>query len=99
MNMSFFTTALLFVSIATSLTVEGLKKLFDEKSVRYSSNLLAVVISIVLAIAVSAGYMIMNDVTLTAKIGVEIVGLMYMSFLTATVGYDKVVQMFGQLKK
>lgn len=99
MNMSFFTTALLFVSIATSLTVEGLKKLFDEKGFKYSSNLLAVVISIVLAIAVSAGYMIMNDVTLTAKIGVEIVGLMYMSFLTATVGYDKVVQMFGQLKK
>lgn len=99
MNMSFFTTALLFVSIATSLTVEGLKKLFDEKGVKYSSNLMAVIISIVLAIAVSAGYMIMNDVTLTAKIGVEVVGLMYMSFLTATVGYDKVVQMFSQLKK
>lgn len=99
MNMSFFTTALLFVSIATSLTVEGLKKLFDEKGVKYSSNLMAVIISIVLAIAVSAGYMIMNDVTLTAKIGVEVVGLMYMSFLAATVGYDKVVQMFSQLKK
>lgn len=99
MNMSFFTTALLFVSIATSLTVEGLKKLLDEKGVKYSSNLMAVIISIILAIAVSAGYMIMNDVVLTAKIGVEIVGLMYMSFLTATVGYDKVVQMFGQLKK
>lgn len=99
MNMSFFTTALLLVSIATSLTVEGLKKLFDEKNVTYSSNLLAVIVSIVLAIAVSAGYMIMTDVALTAKIGVEIVGLTYMSFLTATVGYDKVVQMFGQLKK
>lgn len=98
MNMSFLTTALLLVSVATSLTVEGLKKLFDEKGVKYSSNLLAVIVSIIIAVAVSVGYMIMNDISFTAKIGVEIIGLMYMSFLTATVGYDKVIQMFGQLK-
>lgn len=97
MNMSFLTTALLFVSVVTSLTVEGLKKLLDEKGLKYSSNLLAVIVAVVIAAASSAGYLIMNDITFTAKIGVEVVGLMYMSFLASTIGYDKVVQMFGQI--
>lgn len=98
MTASFFATALLFVSVLTNLTVEGLKKLLDEKGVKYSSNLLAVIISVVIAAAVSGGYMIYTDAAFTAKIGVEIVGLMYGSFLTATVGYDKVMQMIGQIK-
>lgn len=97
MSISFLTTALLLVSIATNLTVEGIKKLLDGTNTKYSSNLLAVFASVGIALAVSAIYLIMNDIVLTAKVGVEIVILMYLSFLTSTVGYDKVVQMFNQI--
>ena len=40
----------------------------------------------------------MNDVAFTLKVGVEVCILMYLSFLTSTVGYDKVIQMIQQIR-
>ena len=97
MSMSFLIPALLIISLATNLTVEGIKKLLDKSSADYSSNLLAVIVAIAISIGVCTGYMIMNDVALTLKVGVQIVLLIYLSFLVATVGYDKVIQMINQI--
>lgn len=98
MSMGFLTGALLATSLVTNITVEGLKKILDSSNKSYSANVLAVIISVIIALAISVGYMIMNDITFTAKVIVETVVLMYLSFLTATVGYDKVVQMISQIK-
>ena len=98
MSMGFLTGALLATSLVTNITVEGLKKILDSSNKAYSANVLAVIISVIIALAISIGYMIMNDITFTAKVIVETVVLMYLSFLTATVGYDKVVQMISQIK-
>lgn len=97
MSISFLTTGLLTISVATNLTVEGIKKLLDGSNLKYSSNLLAVITAVILAIVFSSVYLILNDIAFTLKIGVEIGVLMYLSFLTSTVGYDKVVQMFNQI--
>ena len=91
MPISFLTTALLIVSVITNLTVEGIKKLLDGTKVKYSSNVLAAILSVLIACAVSVIYLIM-------KIGVEIVVLMYLGFLISTVGYDKVIQMLKQIQ-
>lgn len=98
MTLSYITTAILAVALITNLTVEGIKKLLDETSIKYSSNLLAAIISVIVAVCISVMYLIMNDITITAKIGVQIVAIMYLSFLASTVGYDKVIQMIEQLK-
>ena len=98
MPISFLTTALLIVSVITNLTVEGIKKLLDRTKVKYSSNVLAAVLSVLIACAVSVIYLIMTDTIFTMKIGVEIVVLMYLGFLTSTVGYDKVIQMLKQIQ-
>lgn len=98
MPVSFLTTALLAVSLLTNLTVEGVKKLLDEMSVRYSSNILAAALSVAIAGAVCAAYLILNGLACSAKNGMEIALLMYLSFLVSTVGYDKVVQTIQQLK-
>lgn len=97
MTITFLTTALLLVSLVTNFTVEGLKKLLDESKVNYSSNLLAVVVAVVIAGLVSAGYLILNDIAFSLKVGVQIIVLMYLSFLVSTVGYDKIIQMIEQL--
>lgn len=89
MPISFLTTALLIVSVITNLTVEGIKKLLDGTKVKYSSNVLAAVLSVLIACAVTV---------FTMKIGVEIVVLMYLGFLISTVGYDKVIQMLKQIQ-
>lgn len=98
MPISFLTTALLIVSLITNLTVEGIKKLLNETNIKYSSNVLAAILSVLIACAVCVIYLVMTDTAFTLKIGVEIAVLMYLGFLVATVGYDKVVQMIQQIK-
>lgn len=98
MPISFLAMALLIVSLVTNLTVEGIKNLLNGTKIKYSSNVLAAVIAVLAAGVVCAIYLIMNDVTITSKIGVEIAVLMYLGFLVSTVGYDKVVQMITQIK-
>ena len=98
MPISFMTTALLAVSLLTNLTVEGIKKLLEGTNAKYSSNILAAILSAILSGAVCVIYLIMNDIGFSVKIGVEIVVLMYLSFLVSTVGYDKVIQTLKQLQ-
>lgn len=99
MPIYFLTTALLIVSVVTNLTVEGIKKLLDGTTVKYSSNVLTAVSSVIISCAVCVIYLIMNDIVFSLKVGVEIVILMYLGFLTSTVGYDKVVQMIEQIRR
>lgn len=98
MPISFMTTALLAVSLLTNLTVEGIKKLLEGTNKTYSSNILAAVLSTIIAGAVCVIYLIMNDVAFSLKIGVEVVILMYLGFLVSTVGYDKVIQTIKQIQ-
>ena len=98
MPISFMATGLLIVSLLTNLTVEGIKKLLDSANKTYSSNILAAVLSMIIAIAVCVIYLIMNDVTFSLKIGVEVIILMYLGFLVSTVGYDKVIQTIKQIQ-
>lgn len=98
MPIYFMTTALLIVSLVTNLTVEGIKKLLNETTIKYSSNVLAAVVAVLMSCAVCVIYLIMNDVAFTLKVGVEVCILMYLSFLTSTVGYDKVIQMIQQIR-
>ena len=83
----------------TSLVVEGVKKLLDEKGKTYSSNLLAVIVSVISTVVVSVLYIIYKGIPFSAQVVVIIIALMIFSFLTATVGYDKVKQMLEQLGK
>ena len=100
MTMEFLIVALFAVSLLTNLTVEGIKKLLDKKSVDYySSNVMAAVTAVVISVALSAGYLIYTETMLNAKIGVELIALAYLSFLVATNGYDKVIQAIKQIKQ
>ena len=98
MSSEFLLYALAGIAGLTSLTVQALKKLLDEKEVKYSSNLLAVVASVILTAAVSWGYVIYNAVEVTPQVVVTMMALMYLSFLSATVGFDKIKQLVNQLK-
>lgn len=90
--------ALAGIAGLTSLTVQALKKLLDEKEVKYSSNLLAVIVSVVLTAAVSVGYIIYNSIAVTPQVVITAIALMYLSFLSATVGFDKVKQLIEQMR-
>lgn len=99
MSTTFLFIALFAISVLTTLTVQGIKVLLDNTSNDYSSNVLAVCVSIVLSIAITVGYLIMTQTALNAQIAVELIVLMYLSFLVATNGYDKVIQALKQIKE
>lgn len=95
MDNGFLAAALTIIAVLTSLTVEAIKKLLGER--KYSANLLAAIVAVVLTIAVSAGYLIYYSIALTPQIVVVIIALVFLSFLVSMVGYDKVIQMIHQL--
>ena len=90
---------LALLSAFTSLVVEGVKKLLDEKGVHYSSNLLAVIVSVVSTLIVSILYIVYKEIPFSAQVVVIVIALMIFSFLSATVGYDKIKQLIEQLGK
>ena len=97
MSSGLLISVLAIISVLTSLTVEGLKKILDEKGVTYSSNLLAVIVSAILTIAMCIGYVLYYGVPFTIQTVIVMIALVFLSFLSATVGYDKVKMLFEQM--
>lgn len=95
-----FENGMILLSITatlTSLLTEGIKKAFNIDGKRISLNLLAAIISIVTALIVSFGYIIIFDITFTLKAVVYILALCLLSFCSATITYDKVKETIKQL--
>lgn len=59
---------------------------------------LAGYVAVVLSIAVGAAYVIMAGAAVNAKMAVCLIALMFLSWLSAMVGYDKVMQAISQFK-
>ena len=97
MNNGFLLSALALISVLTSLTVEAIKKILNEKKVEYSSNLLAVIVSTILTVALCVGYTLYFGETFTIQKVIIMIALTFLSFLSATVGYDKVKMLFEQI--
>ena len=97
MNSGFLFTALAVISALTSLTVEALKKIFNEKGIKYSSNLLAAIVSVVLTIAICVGGVLYSGVPFTIQEVIIMIAMTFLSFLSSTVGFDKVKQLLEQL--
>ena len=88
-------SALALISALTSLTVEGLKKLIGDK---YSYNVIAVIVALVLTIIGSILYIVYNNIPVTAQSVITVIVLTYLSFLVATTSFDKVKQLLEQIK-
>lgn len=93
-----FLFGLLVISTLTGLATEALKKVMTEHNKTYCANTLAGVVSTVLSIFIGVGYVIITGLTFTAQVGICIIGLVFMSWLCAMVGYDKVIQAVSQFK-
>ena len=99
MSIQVFLTMLLACSILTSLTVEGIKKMVGDFKVKYSANIVTAIVAVVLAVAVSAGYYLYKGLTFDTVFVLMLVSLVFLSWLCAMVGYDKVMQGISQLVK
>lgn len=93
--MTMMISALALISALTSLTVEGIKKLIGDK---YPYNAMAVVVALILTLIGSTMYIIYYAIPVTAQTIITVIALTYLSFLSATIGYDKVRELLEQIK-
>jgi hypothetical protein len=94
-----FLVGLLICSAFTGLVTEGIKKILEERNKSYHANTLAGLVAVVLSIALSLGYIMYTDAVFSQQIIVCAVALVFLSWLSAMVGYDKVVQTISQITK
>lgn len=99
MNLEIFLTLLLAVSILTGLTVEAIKEVLKELERPYKANILAGLVAVALSVLVMAGYVTLVDAVINSKMAVYLIALVLLSWLSAMVGYDKVIQAITQIRK
>jgi uncharacterized protein YacL len=99
MSVEILLTALLIISSISSLATEAVKKILDEHGKTYHTNTLVGICSLVVAVIVSALYIMFTETVITLPIIASFIAVTILSWLCAMVGYDKVVQAFTQIKK
>ena len=98
MNLSVFLMLLLAVSIFTGLVTEAVKKWMLERDKKYHANTLTGYVAAILAVAASVAYVILAEIRIDVQMAVYFVALVFLSWLSAMVGYDKVMQAISQLQ-
>ena len=93
-----FMLGVLITSTMTGLATEGIKKILAEYSKNYYANTLAGIVSVILSVAIGVGYMMISGISFTSQSIIYLVALVFISWLCAMVGYDKVVQTISQFK-
>lgn len=97
-DLHIFMIGVLIASTLTSLATEAIKKLLAEHNKNYYANTLAGLVSMVISIAIGVGYMLISNIAFSVQAIVYLVMLVFISWLCAMVGYDKVVQAISQFK-
>lgn len=98
MKLEVFLLILLIVSTLTGLVTEAVKKWLQERNKNYYANALAGYVAVVMSIAVGVAYIILAQASLNAQMAVYLIALVFLSWLSAMVGYDKVVQAISQFR-
>ena len=99
MNIEVALMLLMIVSTLTGLVTEAVKKVLQEGNVSYKPNLLAGLVAAALSVGVSATYLVLTETVLNAQMAVYLIALVFLSWLSSMVGYDKVIQTISQLRK
>lgn len=98
MSYEVFFMLLLVTSVLCSLTVEALKKMLEGKKIVNEANILAGVVSVILSLAIGICYCITTNTAFNPTIVISIIALIFLSWLCAMLGYDKVMQTIKQIK-
>ena len=93
MTIETFLMLLLAVSVFTGLFTEA-----DGLGEKYCSNVLAGGVAVILSVLVSAAYVVLTETAYNNKMMVYLIALTLLSWLSAMVGYDKVIQAILQIR-
>ena len=94
-----FLIGLMIVSSLTGLVTEAIKKILSERNGSYRPNTIAGIVAAVLSAGLGIGYAVLTNIAFSAEIVVYIIALMFIGWLGAMVGYDKVTNLFTKTDK
>lgn len=97
MTVSMFVILLSAFSLIVGLLTQAIKKLLDGLGAKYSSNVVAVIVSAIVGIGGTAIYYVISGIPFSAT---NIICMVLMGIATAVgamVGYDKVIQTIKQI--
>lgn len=97
MTTNIFLVLLTSCSLITSLVCEGLKKFLDSLKIKYSSNILVLIIAIIVGVFFSIIYYLSAGIEITFLNIVYSLLLGIANWIGAMIGYDKVKQTIEQL--
>lgn len=98
-SLEMFLLGLTVCSSLNGLVTQAIKVILDELKKKYYPNLISAIVSVVLSASIGGGYFFVNDISFMSKNVIYIVAMIFMSWLAAMVGYDKVMQAFSQFRK
>lgn len=93
-----FMLGVLITSTMTGLATEAIKKILAEYNKSYYANTLAGIVAVILSVTIGVGYMTLSGISFTSQSIIYLIALIFISWLCAMVGYDKVVQAISQFK-
>ena len=79
----------------TSLIVEGIKKMTEVKK----PTVVAAIVAVIVGALVPIGYYLVKHIAFTSADVVYLVGMVVLTWLSATCGYDKIKEAIEQLIK
>lgn len=97
MTIETFLLLLTSLSIITGLVTEGVKKFLDTSNIKYTSNILVLIISVFVGGIGIVMYYLSKDITWTYMNIIYIFLMIIANWLGAMIGYDKVIQTIKQL--
>lgn len=97
MKVESFMVMLLLCSTLTSLATEAVKKILTEHGKSYHANTLAGCCSLAVSFLVWSAQVALAGFSVTAVVVARLVALIFLAWLCAMVGYDKVIQSIYQI--
>ena len=99
MTVEIFLMLLTLFSTVTSLCTEAFKKALNTAGVKYATNLVVLASAFLVGGGGTMAYYILNGTEWNAENIVCVLLMIVADWIGATVGYDKVTQLIGQIKK
>lgn len=97
MTVETFMSLLFTVSVVNGLVTEAVKKCLDAFEKKYSSNVLAGVVAVIIGGFMCYGHAMFSSAEVNQLLILSYVAFVVMSWVCAMVGYDKVVQAVKQI--
>ena len=97
MTLTIFMTLLVVLAVAVSLITEAVKKLLDNTKVKYSSNVVVLIVSLIVGIVGTILTYMFLGIAFTLSNIICILLMAVAVWVGSMIGYDKVLQMIEQI--